>query len=252
MVSCRNQIVSRAFRRRAGQDRGGDFHKIVSDHGSAQISDNLAAQYDLGLNFRVSQIQITVLQTDIFIRILGVVNLERKLVVAALSENGQCLRNNLDFSGRKVRVLGAALAHGSGDFNGRLVVDGGQLFHDILGFYYDLSGSVKISENHKSQVLADLTEVFIPADKLYFLADIGQSQLAAIVCTSLHWYFILSGAFCPRADVSCSRANMRPAAADSVCPESQTKNHTSNQQKVQLPVWFFYFPHRHNTQSACT
>ena len=175
MISCWNKIISCTLWRRTCQDWCCDFHKIMTNHRSTKICNNLASQNNLRLNLRISQIQITIFQTNILICFLWMVNLERKLVVTTLSKNCKLTWNYLDLSCWKICVLRTALSYSSNNFDCRLIVDRRQLLHDFLCLYYNLCCSVKVSQNQKSKILADLTEIFIPADKLYFLADICQS-----------------------------------------------------------------------------
>ena len=85
MISGRHQIISCSLRRRTGQDRGGDLHEIMSGHALTKVSHDLASQHDLALYFRITQIQITIFQTDILISVFGMIDLERQLVVTAFA-----------------------------------------------------------------------------------------------------------------------------------------------------------------------
>ena len=166
----------------------------MGNHCGTKICYNLASQYDLGFYLRISEIQITVFQSCIFICFFRTVNLERKLVVTALSKNCKLAWNYLDLSCWKICVLRTALSHGSCYFNGRLCIDCRKLLHQIFCFNDDLCRSIKISQDNKSEIFAHLTDVLKPSDQSYFFSCVFQSELAAVVCSSLHLYSHIS--FC--------------------------------------------------------
>ena len=85
MISGRNQIISRTFRGRTGQNRGGDLHEVQSIHSLTQLCHDLTSHHDVLLHVRISQIQITVFQTGIFVCILGLIDLKRKCIVDTLT-----------------------------------------------------------------------------------------------------------------------------------------------------------------------
>ncbi len=186
MVSRRHEIVARALRGGARQDRRRDLHEIMTDHRRTQICDDLAPEHDLCLYIRISQIQITVFQSGILVRLPGMIDLERQLIIPALSQDSDLRRHDLDITGLHPGILGAALAHCPHDLQRRLVVDSAKLIHDLLRLDNDLRLSIEIPQDQKTQIPADLAQIVIPADKFYFLTNILQPQLITIVCTSLH------------------------------------------------------------------
>ena len=166
----------------------------MGNHCGTKICYNLASQYDLGFYLRISEIQITVFQSCIFICFFRTVNLERKLLILAFAQYLNGFGNYFNIPGCQLRVLRAALSHGSCYFNGRLCIDCRKLLHQIFCFNDDLCRSIKISQDNKSEVFAHLTDVLKPSDQSYFFSCVFQSELAAVVCSSLHLYSHIS--FC--------------------------------------------------------
>ena len=152
MISRRNEIVTCTFWRRAGEDRGRDLQKSVLHHTAAQLSDYVAAKYDFLLDSRIAQVKVTVLQTCIFIRFLGTVDFKRKLVVNAFSENLDFLRNDLDFTGRKIRVLTGTLPDNTGNGECGLCIYTGNLIHHFLGLDHDLRRAIKVTQNQEAEI----------------------------------------------------------------------------------------------------
>ena len=115
MITGRNQVISRSFWRRTGQDRSGDFQEIMPGHSLTQLCNNLASKNDLFFHSRITQIQITVFQTGCFIRFLTSVNFKWKFIINTLAKYLDIFRYDFDFTGRKVAVLAGTLPDCSGD-----------------------------------------------------------------------------------------------------------------------------------------
>ena len=145
MISGGYQIISCSLRRRAGQNRGGDLHEIMSSHALTKVSHDLASQNDFAFYLRIAEIQITVFQTDILVSLFGMVDLEGQFVVTAFTQHFNLRRHYFNVSGRKLCILAASLTNDTIYLNGRLIIQLRQLIHDLLSLYYDLSRSVEIS-----------------------------------------------------------------------------------------------------------
>ena len=155
VVSGGNEIVSRTFRRGAGQDRSRDLQETMLHHAAAKLGNHVAAQNDLGFHSRITKIQVAVFQTGIFISFLGTVDLKRKLIVDTFAEDLDLLGNNLDLTGGKVCVFAGTLTDSTGNGDGRFGVDLGDLLHHFLRLDHDLSGSVEVAKDQEAQILAD-------------------------------------------------------------------------------------------------
>ena len=83
MFAGRYQIIAGPFRRRSGQDGGGDLHKAMVDHSLTKGPYHLAAQDHVLFNGRIAQVQIAVLKALSLIRVPAAVDLEGKLVIIA-------------------------------------------------------------------------------------------------------------------------------------------------------------------------
>ncbi len=186
MVPGRHQVVSRALRRRSGQNGGGDLQEALLGHEPAQLRHHLAAQNDIALDGRVAQIQEPVLEAGIFVRLLGLVDLKGQLVVNTLAKHLDLLRNHLNFTGGKLGVLALPLPDDTGDGQGGLLVDGLDPLHHVLGLDNHLGSTVVVPEHTEGKVRAHLPDVFQPADNGHGLAGIGKPELAAVMCSGLH------------------------------------------------------------------
>ena len=81
------------------------------DHGISQSSDNVASQDEILLDFRITDIEISVLKSCCLISFPAVVDLERKLVVTAASEYCYLLGNDFDITCIELGVLRASLPY---------------------------------------------------------------------------------------------------------------------------------------------
>ncbi len=182
VLSGRNEIVTSAFRRRSGEDRCGDLHEVMLHHSLTECSNDVAAKNDVLLNFRITKVEITVLQTCILICLAGVVDLERKFVIAAAAEYFYLGRNDLDVAGCLIRVLRRTLTDYTGHLDRGLLIDRFEFFYLIFGLQNDLCRSVEVAEDNEAEIASDLTHIFHPAGKRYCLSRVGKTELAAVMC----------------------------------------------------------------------
>ena len=193
MLSGGNEIVARALGGGSRQDRGRDLQEIVLHHRLAKSRDNLAAQNDVLLNSRVPEVEVAVFEALGLVRLAAAVNFERQLIVDALAEHIDLLGHDLHVAGRLLGVLAGALAHRAGHGDGRLLVDGLDDVHHVLGLDNDLRRAVEIAQNDESKVVAHDAHVFHPAAERDGFAAVGKAQLAAGMSSGLHHsYFLLS------------------------------------------------------------
>ena len=158
-------------------------------HGLADRRHHVAAQDDVLLHGRVSQIEITVFQALQLIGLAAAVDLEGKLVVTAFAENLNLLRDDLDVAGVLLRVGVGACAHGALHRDGGFLVDALHLGDQVLVLHNDLRCAVKITHNNKCEVAADHADVFHPAGNFHLLPDVFQPELITGVCSVLHTNF---------------------------------------------------------------
>ena len=148
-------------------------------HGLPQGGDDIAAQDDILFDRRVTQVEIAVFEALGLVGVAAAVDLKRQLVILAAAEQLDALRHDLNVAGGLLGVLAGALAHGTGDGDGRLLVDALDLAHDLLGLDDDLRRAVEITQDEKGEVIADHADIFHPADQRDMLADIFHAELAA-------------------------------------------------------------------------
>ena len=162
-------------------------------HSAAQCGNDVAAQNDIGLYFRVAQVEIAVFEALALICFAGVVDLKRQLVVAAAAEHGDLRRRDLDVAGGELRVFAGALAHDARDGNGGFLIEGLYDVHHLFVFDDDLRGAVEIAQHQKRKVIADFADVLHPADQGDGLARICKAELTAGMGSRLcHGLFPLS------------------------------------------------------------
>ena len=160
-------------------------------HRLADGRDHLAAQNDVLLDSGVAEVKIAVFQTLCFVRLAAAVDLKGKLVVAAAAKNRDLLGDDLDVTGRDVRILAGTLSDRADDTDGGFLVDSLQLTEQVLIFYNQLRFAVEVTDHNEGQAAADLADVLHPAGKLYFLADMLHPELSTGMCTGLHICFLL-------------------------------------------------------------
>ena len=158
----------------------------MRDHGLADGGDDVAAQDDVLLDRRVSQVEVAVLEPLLLVRLTAAVDLKRQLVVDALAEDLDLLGDDLDLAGGELRVFAGALAHGAGDGDGGFLVERLDHIHHVLGLHDDLRRAVEVAQDDKGKVAADDADVFHPAAERDVLARVFQTQCAAGMGSGLH------------------------------------------------------------------
>ena len=183
MLSCGNEVVTCALRRRSGKNGRGNLHEIMCDHRFTQSANNVGTQDDVLLHIRITKIEVSVLETKCLIRLAASVYFKGKLVVTALAENFNLLRNNFDLTGSKLCVLGRSLTNDAFYSDGRFLGDSLEEFHHLLGLSGDLGGSIEIANYDECEVCSNLTHVLEPSGKANGLTRIAQSQFPASMGT---------------------------------------------------------------------
>ena len=151
-------------------------------HGLTESGNYVAAEDDVLLDVRITEVEITVLQAGILICLTGVVDLERKFVITAAAEYFYLGRNDLDVACVLVRVLRGSLSDHTGDLDRGLFIDRFQFFYLIFGLQNDLCRAVEVTQYYEAEIASDLTHIFHPANECYGLSDIGKTELAAVMC----------------------------------------------------------------------
>ena len=154
-------------------------------HQAAQLGNDLAAQDDVGLDCGVTQVQVTVLQSDIFISVLGLVDLEGQLVVDTLAQHLDLSGNNFDLTGGDLGVLALTLTDNAGDGDGGFLGDGLDDLHHLFVLDDHLRSAIVVTEHAEGKVIAHFTDIFQPANDGDLLAGVCEAQLAAIMCSGL-------------------------------------------------------------------
>ena len=85
--------------------------------------DNIAAEDDVLLHSRISQIKITILQTLKFVRLTAAIDFKRKLVIPASAKNFDLFRDDFNFSGILLRIGIGAGTNRTFHRDGGLLVD---------------------------------------------------------------------------------------------------------------------------------
>ena len=196
MISGGNQIISRTFRRGTGQNRSRDLHEVQSIHSLTQFCHDLASHHDIFLHVRISQIQVTVFQTCILVCILGLINFKGKCIVNTLSQNLDLIGYYLDLTGRQISIFAGTLSYYTFHGDGGFLVDAIHDIHHFLGLYYQLGGSVEITQNDKTEIFADFSHVLEPANQCDSLTDVADPKFITVMCSGLnHCFCSLSVAF---------------------------------------------------------
>ena len=155
-------------------------------HGLAQGGHHVAAHDDVLLHLGVAQVKVAVLQAQRLVRLLGAVDLEGQLVVAAAAQHLDLLWHHLNVAGGHLGVLGVALAHGAGHGDDALLVQAMDDLHHVLALHDDLRGAVEVAQHHEGQGGGYLADIFHPAGKLDGFAAVAHAQLVAGMGTVLH------------------------------------------------------------------
>ena len=196
MISGRNQIISCTFRRRTGQDRSRDLHEVQRIHSLTQFRHDLASHHDIFLHVRISQIQVTIFQTGILVCILGLIDLKGKCIVNTFSQDLNLIGHYFDLTGGQICIFAGTLSYHTFHGDGGFLVDAIHDIHHFLGLYYQLGGSVEITQNDKAEILADFSHVLEPADQSDSLTDVADPKFITIMCSGLnHCLCSLSVAF---------------------------------------------------------
>ena len=149
-------------------------------HRLAQGGDDVAAEDDILLYGRISQVEVAVLKATCgLVGLAAAVYFKRQLVIAAAAENFDLFGNDLDIAGGELGVFARALANCALDGDGALLVYALYDLHHILGLDDDLRRAVKIADDDKRKVLAYLADVLHPSDDLDLFSDIFNTELIA-------------------------------------------------------------------------
>ena len=189
MISGGNQIISCTFRRRTGQDRSRDLHEVQSIHSLTQFCHDLASHHDIFLHVRISQIQVTVFQTGILVCILGLIDFKGKCIVNTFSQNLDLVWHYFNLTGGQISIFAGTLSDHTFHGDGGLLVDAIHDIHHFLGLYYQLSGSVEITQNDKTEIFADFSHVLEPADQCDSLTDVADPKFITVMCSGLNHCF---------------------------------------------------------------
>ena len=155
-------------------------------HGLAQGGHHLAAQDDVGLDLRVAQVQVAVLEAGGLVGLPAAVDGEGELVVAAAAQDLDLGGDHLDVAGGELGILGIPLPYHALHREGGLLVDGFDPLHHILGLDHHLGGAVEVPEDDEGQVSSHLPDVFHPADDLHLLSHVLHAELVAGMGAGLH------------------------------------------------------------------
>ena len=186
MVTGGNQVVTGTLRGGSGEDGGGDLQEAFLGHEPAQLGNHLAAQDDVLLHGRVPQVQVTVLQTDVLVGVLGLVDLKGQLVVTALAQDLDLGGDNFDLAGGDLGVFALTLPDQTGDGDGGLLVDALDDLHHFGIFNDHLGGAIEIADHTEGKVGAHFTDVLQPAANGDLLAGVADTQLAAVMRSGLN------------------------------------------------------------------
>ena len=148
-------------------------------HRLAQGGDDVAAEDDILLYGRISQVEVAVLKACGLVGLAAAVYFKRQLVITAAAENFDLFGNDLDITGGELGIFARALANCALDGDGALLVYALYDLHHILGLDDDLRRAVKIADNDKRKVLAYLADVLHPSDDLDLFSDIFNTELIA-------------------------------------------------------------------------
>ena len=187
-----NQIISSAFGSGSSQHRGFDFDKPVSVCIVAQRLNHAMAQHQRVLHSGAAQVQISILQSNVFAGQFRNARINRRLI--AFVEKRHLSRTDFDFSGRHVRVR---LTNGSSANLARYLNDvlhfqPSRQFEQVFARFRGkcrLSNPVSVSEvdENQSALIANSVD---PTANRYFLSNMFRPQGAARVC-SVHNSFII-------------------------------------------------------------
>ena len=103
MLAGGNDIIARALRRRAGEDRRGDLRKAELLHFAAQKADDLGSKEDIIVHPLITQIEKAVFQAHLLARFGGFLHVERQ-IWHTRAEHLQRIRHDLQTARRDFRI----------------------------------------------------------------------------------------------------------------------------------------------------
>ena len=178
----RHQVVARAFRRSLGEHRRLDVDETRVVEIAAHGARDLVAQAQALRHVLAAQIDVAVLESDLFAHVL--VELERQRLGAV--ERRQLARQQLDFARGQVRIgrAGRPFAHQSAHLDHEFIA---QLFGLgelglVVGVEHDLQQALAVAQIHENDA-AMVAAAMDPAGNRNFLTDQLFVDLAAVVRT---------------------------------------------------------------------
>ena len=175
----RHQEVPGAFRRRSRQDGGLVLQEALLDHPVADRVDDLRAQDDVPVEGLAPQVEIAVLEPDLF-RVVRLAE-DRQGQLGGLGQDLDGAHAHLDLAGGEVRVHGLGrpgdhLAVNADDALRAQALDGGEARG--LGREDQLGQAVVVAEVHEDQA-AMVALAIDPPRQANGLAGVGGAQGAA-------------------------------------------------------------------------
>ena len=125
----------------------------------------------------VAQVQIPVLQADVFLGVLGLGNLKREFV-SGFTQNVKFCDQNFDFSSSQVPVVGVfiSLPDSSFDADDALL---GKSFEQAIIIGYDLY-RIRVVSQVQEQDAAMVADALYPAGKQDFLTGFAEIEVLAL------------------------------------------------------------------------
>ncbi|MNZ34097.1 hypothetical protein D3C78_514670 [compost metagenome] len=180
--TARHQVVARAFRSRATEDRGFHIEETVVVQVAADAAGDARAQLQLGGHFRAAQVDEAVAQAGFLAHIGVLVQRERRSF--RLVQHFQFVTQHLDGAGSHVGVTRAFGAHPhlAGDLDDVLAAHAVSLGEGLctIRIEHDLGQAFAITHVEEDHPAMVATAVH-PAAKSDFLAVQALVQLAAIM-----------------------------------------------------------------------
>ena len=143
----------------------------------------MAAKNDILLDLGIAKIKVAVLQPDLLIGLTAVIDLKRKVRIAAAPENCNALWHDLDLTGGLLGVLRASLSDRSLYGNRRFLGDGLKLVHHVFALDHDLRRAVEITKNSKAEIGRNHAKVFQPSGQLNLFAGVTDAEFSAGMST---------------------------------------------------------------------
>ena len=177
MEARRHKEVTCAFRARSGQDRGLVFGEPLLDHPAAQTRDDVAAQRHVLVKRFASQIEVAVLQADIFGIVRLSKNRQRQLFSSAFDHKR--LSGKLHFTRREFRIHGLCVTGNELAGNRQDAFSGCALCFLVecrIWVHHNLSETVMVSQVDK-QGSGMLPAAVQPAGQLDGFTNVGFAKL---------------------------------------------------------------------------